>query len=389
MSASSSPQIHLWFPNLFNFKGGIQVYSAYFLQALQNFYPQADCDIFLMHDTHLSAHIPYSPNTRLHFAGRYPTSVRNPVFAAQLMGQGIHQHPDLIITTHLNFTPVAYWLKRLFGIPYWTVAHGAEAWNIQRPAVKAALHHADRILAVSSYTRDRLLNEQKLDPARVFVLPNTVDTDRFQIGAKPAHLLQKYGLKPEQPVILTVSRLCSTESYRGYDKVLEALPHIRQEIPDIHYLIVGKGDDRPRLEQSIAQLNLQDCVTLAGFVPDAELCDYYNLCDVFAMPSKLEGFGIVYLEALACGKPALGGNQDGAIDALCQGDLGVLVDPDDVGAIAKNLIQILQGQYSNPSLYQPELLRHRVIDTYGFDRFQHNLADHLNNFFAYQTTDAC
>ncbi|MCU0527091.1 MAG: glycosyltransferase [Elainella sp. Prado103] len=380
MLSQSSTQIHLWCPNLFNFKGGIQVYSAYFLQALQHLFPQVEYDIFLMHDIYTPSYISCLPNTRFHFAGRFANSIRNLIFAAQLVGYGIKQRPVLIITTHLNFTPVAYWLKRWYGIPYWAVAHGVEAWNIQRSGVQNALRHADRILAVSNYTRDRLLNEQKLDPARVFVLPNTVDVDRFQIRGKPDHLLQRYGLTSEQPIILTVSRLCSSESYRGYDQVLAALPLIRQDIPNVHYLIVGKGDDRSRLQQTITQLNLQDCVTLAGFVPDSELCDYYNLCDVFAMPSKLEGFGIVYLEALACGKPALGGNQDGAIDALFQGELGVLVDPDDVDQIAEKLIQILQGQHPNQILYQPEVLRQRMIKHYGFSQFQKNLAHHLNSF---------
>ncbi len=118
---------------------------------------------------------------------------------------------------------------------------------------------------------------------------------------------------------------------------------------------------------------------MTGFVPDEELCAHYNLCDVFAMPSKGEGFGIVYLEALACGKPTLGGNQDGAIDALCHGELGVLVDPDDVGAIAQTLIQILQGTYPHPIMYQPEILRQKVIDVFGFERFKQTLADLIQN----------
>jgi glycosyltransferase involved in cell wall biosynthesis len=246
--------------------------------------------------------------------------------------------------------------------------------------LQTALHHADRILAVSNYTRDRLLKEQNLDPSKISILPNTFDQNRFKIGGKPAHLLERYKLKPEQPIILTVNRLCSSESYKGYDKVLEALPQIREAMPNIHYIIVGKGEDRPRIEQLIQERQLQNCVTLAGFVPDAELCNYYNLCDVFAMPSKLEGFGIVYLEALACGKPTLGGNQDGAIDALCQGKLGALVDPDDVGAIAQTLIQILQGTYPNLLMYQPEALRQTVINTFGFDAFRQKLGELMQNY---------
>jgi glycosyltransferase involved in cell wall biosynthesis len=147
----------------------------------------------------------------------------------------------------------------------------------------------------------------------------------------------------------------------------------------MHYMIVGKGDDRPRIEQLIREYQLQDCVTLAGFIPDAELCDYYNLCDVFVMPSKLEGFGIVYLEALACGKPTMGGDRDGAIDALCHGELGALVNPDDVGDIAQTILQILQGAYPNSLIYQPEALRQKVIDAFGFEQFKQTLAELMKN----------
>ena len=97
------------------------------------------------------------------------------------------------------------------------------------------------------------------------------------------------------------------------------------------------------------------------------------------MPSRGEGFGIVYLEALACGKPTLGGNQDGAIDALCHGELGALIDPVDVGAIAKTLIQIVQGTYPNPLMYQPDALRQRVINTFGFEQFKQSLAKLMKN----------
>ncbi|MBO1351801.1 MAG: glycosyltransferase family 4 protein [Hormoscilla sp. GUM202] len=182
-------------------------------------------------------------------------------------------------------------------------------------------------------------------------------------------------------LLITPGRLDSQEQYKGYDRVLRALPTIIENIPQVHYLIVGKGDDLPRVEQLIQQLNLQHHVTLAGFIPDSELCDHYNLCDVFAMPSKGEGFGIVYLEALACGKPTLGGNQDGAIDALCNGELGALVDPDNIEEIAQTLIQILQGNYPNYLLYKPQVLRQKAIDTFGFEKFQQTLGLYLSEFW--------
>jgi len=367
--------IHLWIPNIFFFKGGIQVYSAFFLQALNSFSQNTDYHIFLKHDPCQSPEFSFLANNKFHFAGNWYLPLRTLAFASQILGYGLWQRPKLIIATHLNFTVAAYWLKRLTGISYWAVAHGVDAWNIQRPALQTALHHADRILAVSGYTRDRLIKEQNLDPAKIAILPNTFESDRFQIAPKPKYLLERYQLTAEQPVILTVARLDMTERNKGYDQILLALPEIRRHLPNIRYMIVGKGSDRPRIEQLIFQLDLQESVTLAGFIPDEELSAYYHLCDVFAMPSQNEGFGIVYLEALACGKPTLGGDRDGAIDALCGGELGVLVNPEDIDAIAQTLIAILQGEYPHPLLYQPELLRQKVIDIYGFEQFKTTLQE--------------
>lgn len=371
---------HLWFPNIFEFTGGIQTYCCFFLQAIQNISPDTDYDILIKHDRHSSPNFSTLAPTRFHFAGSIPSPLRTVAFAAQLIGWGIWKHPNLIITGHLNFTVAAYWLKRLTNIPYWTTAYGIEAWDIKNSALQTALHHADLILAISSYTRDRLIKEQNLDPNKIVILPCQFDPSRFQLAPKPSYLLEKYGLRREQPIILTVARLAEVERYKGYDQILQALPQIRQQIPDIHYILVGKGNDETRIKQLITQLGLQDCVTLAGFIPDEQLCDYYNLCDIFAMPSKKEGFGIVYLEALACGKPVLGGNQDGATDALCHGKLGALVNPDDVSEITQTSIQILQNTYPNPLMYQPESLRQQVIDNFSFEQFQKTLAGYLQDF---------
>ena len=306
--------------------------------------------------------------------------MRLPHFALSLIIGSLIKRPDLIVCGHLNFAPVAFWIHYFTGIPYWIVVYGIDAWNIQDQWKKKALHNAEKIISISGYTSNRLVHEQNLEPKKVSILPVTFDASRFQIKQKLQHLLNRYGLTAEQPIILTVARLNIEEGYKGYDKILQALPEIRRQIPTVHYFIVGKGSDIPRIEQLIIQLELQDCVTLTGFVTDDELGDYYNMCDVFAMPSKSEGFGIVYLEALACGKPTLGGNQDGAMDALCHGELGALVDPDDVVAIAKTIIQICTGTYPHPIMYQPEVLRQKVIDIYGFDHFKNTLFKYLEEW---------
>ncbi len=363
----------IWIPSLFESKGGIQTFSYLLLEALERLDPEFAYDVFLKHEVNLALNSEVFPKNRFYSMGRVPAQFRTIAFAIQIISLGLWYRPRLIITTHINLAVAAYFLKKITNIPYLVIAHGIEVWNIKSSYVKAAIHNADRIIAVSGYTRDRLLKELNLNPDQVTILPNTFDSNKFQIAPKPSHLLQKYNLTPDQPIILTVARLAEVERFKGYDQVLLALPTIRQAIPNVHYVIVGKGSDRPRIEGIIEKLNLQECVTLAGFIPDEELCDFYNLCDVFAMPSKREGFGIVYLEALACGKPTLGGNQDGAIDALCHGKLGALVDPDSPDEIAQTLIQILQGTYPNQLMYEPEALRQSVIETFGFNKFQQTL----------------
>ena len=367
-------KLHCWMPNIFEFKGGIQTYSAFFLSALQDLYPDNDYQVFLKHDIELSANLSFSKDTKFNFYGRVPPHLRTPIFATEIVRQAIWQSPNLVIATHINFTQAAYLLKRFKGIPYWGVVHGVDAWNIERPALKTALKHAQKIISVSNYTRDRLLKEQNLDPGKVVILPNTFDERRFQISPKPQYLLKRYGLNETDSIILTVARLDSSEKYKGYDQIIQALPTVSREISNVHYILVGKGNDRDRIQELITQLNLEQRVTLAGFIPDEELPDHYNLCDVFAMPSKGEGFGIVYLEALACGKPTLGGNQDGAIDALCQGELGALVDPDNIEQIAGILIRIFHRNYSHPIMYNPQMLRQKVIEKYGFDRFKQTVS---------------
>jgi phosphatidylinositol alpha-1,6-mannosyltransferase len=343
---------------------------------LQTVLPEATIRVFTMHDHPATLPTKASLAFSYHTTGMVSPRLRTAAFAARTVQAGLWERPDLVITTHVNFTPIARILKQLAGIPYWGIAHGFEAWQVGKPQVRHGMAAADQILGVSRFTCDRICQSQSLQ--NLGLLPNTFDASRFQVAPKPRHLLNRYGLEPDQPVILTVNRLAAGESFHSYDQILAALPAIRQAFPNVHYLVVGKGDDRPRLEKLIATSHLQDCVTLAGFIPDAELPDHYALCDVFAMPSQLEGFGIVYLEAMASGKPVLAG-LDGAQDALKQGEFGALVDPTDLNAIATTLTKILSGTYPNPLMYQPQALRSQVIEAFGQQAFQRTLAGYLSN----------
>ena len=380
MMPNSRPLIHVWVPNVFEFKGGIQVYLQDLLTVFATDFTDIDFLVIDKLDRHSPTDRLYTKNFSFALSGKVPKFWQTSHYTLNLIRQAYLKPPSLIVCGLVNFSPVALLLHRLLGIPYWIVAYGIDVWNVTDPFKIQALHDADKIISIGEYTRNRLIQEQNLSIDRIPLLPVTFDASRFAIDQKPDYLLDRYGLHTDRPIILTVARLAGEDRYKGYDQILAALPQIRAQIPNVHYILVGKGDDRPRIERTIADLQLQDCVTLTGFIPDAELGDHYNLCDVFAMPSKGEGFGIVYLEALACGKPTLGGDRDGATDALCHGELGALVNPDDVESIAQTLIQILQGTYPNPLIYQPELLREKVIEIYGFEKFRQTLANLVNQW---------
>lgn len=379
---SKVPKIHVWMPDVFQFKGGIQVYSAFFIQALERILPDSDRHVFLKNDAKSTDDLQFNPDTKFQFAGQWKHSwLHTPVFAFQVFLAALQERPDLIICGHINFSPLALQIFNLLKIPYWVIVHGIDAWDIKEASKISALKAAEKILSVSEYTSNHILIDQENSLENIHILSNTFNASQFIIQSKPQYLLDRYQLDKNQHIILTVARLAGGDRYKGYDQIIQSLPIIRQQIPNIHYLLVGKGDDRDRVEAIIDSTNVRDCVTLTGFVSDEELGDHYNLCDVFAMPSKGEGFGIVYLEALACGKPTIGGNQDGAIDALCHGKLGALVDPDDIQKLAETIISILQGTYPNSLIYQPQALRQAVIDTFGLEQFQKTLARYLETSF--------
>ena len=367
--------IQVWVPGL-SFSGGIQAFSKDFLRALTQGTRGVRKIVLIKND--LPSETPNTPDVVYKCFGHLPEPLRKIAFASSLVLYALRYRPSLIVVGHAHFARIAALLKRLFGIPFWVIAYGLEVWDEKGAEVANSLRSADRILSISGFTRDKLIEQQKLNPKQFVILPTTFDETRFCPQPKPQALLQKLNLHPDGRVILTVCRLAGAERYKGYDLIIHSLPAVLKSIPTAHYVLVGKGEDEGRIRGMVADLGLQEHVTLAGFIAEDELADYYNLCDVFAMPSKREGFGIVFLEALACGKPVLAGNADGSVDALCHGELGALINPDDVDEIVRSLVEILQGKYPLPIIYQPEQLRQRVIDTYGFKRFAATLMGYLN-----------
>jgi phosphatidylinositol alpha-1,6-mannosyltransferase len=257
---------------------------------------------------------------------------------------------DVVFCGHVFMAPLAVLLARLLGARYWLQAHGTDVWNDRRDSVRRAIEAADQVTTVSRGTRRRLLGWVDLAPERVRVLPNTVD-ERFAPGPASAALRER--LKPGRgPVLLTVSRLAASERYKGHELVFAALPKLRARFPELVHVVAGDGDDRARLEARAVEL-AGNAVRFLGYVPDEDLPDLYRLADLFVMPSSEEGFGIVYLEAAACGLRVIGGAGGGSGDAVPDARVGELVDPADLAGLVEAVTRLLGQGRADPAAIEP------------------------------------
>jgi len=144
------------------------------------------------------------------------------------------------------------------------VIHGVDAWKpTSRRFTNYLVGEIDAVIAVRELTKQRFLGRAKLDSDIAFLLPPAIDLEAFRPGPKDAALLDKYGLTGKT-VLMTLGRLASDERYKGFDEILELLPASSKEIPNIVYLIVGDGSDRPRLEKKARALGIHDHVVFAG-----------------------------------------------------------------------------------------------------------------------------
>ena len=288
--------------------------------------------------------IPDGIDFRVDAAGGAGAFVRE---AAAEIGRGGY---DGVICGHLHLAPLAALAAARAGVPWVLIVHGIEGWGpphrapshgrLREATLRWAAQRADVVVTVSDLTRRRFSEWMGVAPERGVVVPNAVDLGAFGPGPKSPALLDRYGLR-DRTILLTLARLPDFERYKGVDEVLAALPALAEAVPDVAYLVCGDGADRPRLEAKARDLGLDDRVVFAGYIDEAEKADHYRLADAFVMPGRGEGFGLVYLEALACGVPVLASSRDASREAVLDGELGVVVDPLDPASVEDGLRAVL------------------------------------------------
>jgi phosphatidylinositol alpha-1,6-mannosyltransferase len=297
--------------------------------------------------------------------------------ARRLRGLVTTSSPDLVYSGHWRATGVALRIA-VAGLPnrpgYAQAIHGSEVLYLLQE--KAPLFHrrlfdwttqpARRLVALGPY-QGELLTRLGVDRERVFVSPEGVDVEKFdRVDARNvAEIRGRHRLR-DRFVVLTVGRLVER---KGHDTMLHALPQVARQLPNVTYLIVGSGPYEFALRSLARELGLEGRVVFCGHVPDDELVAYYHVCDVFAMISRelqddTEGFGIVFMEAAACGKPTVGGQSGGVPDAIVDGETGFLVAPTAPEDVAEAIVRI--GRDPSLAARLGEMGRLRVRDAFRY-----------------------
>jgi glycosyltransferase involved in cell wall biosynthesis len=270
---------------------------------------------------------------------------------------GLARELDLVLIGHVNYAPLGWLLKKLQPrLRYGVMLYGVEAWQQLTPLRRRALQHADFMISISDYTRQKAIEANSLSADSVHLLPNALESARTEKAP------QSGSAPPTKTIrLLSVCRLDQNEQYKGVDKVIEVLQCLAEKVPDVEYVVVGGGTDLERHRRLAHKLGVAERVRFLGFLSDAALHACYQECDVFVMPSAGEGFGFVFLEAMQYGKPVIAANSGGAPEVVMDGVTGLLVEYGDKPGLA----DALKDLCLNPD-------KRERMGNAGYQRLQHD-----------------
>lgn len=320
-------------------RGGVQAYSRRVAEILSDYGDSRRLDLHgvsLQDDGWSSDQHP----TPVHYASFGAARGSRVEFMRLSARAAWKERPRVAVVMHTCISPAALFLRtaRMTG-PYVLVLHGIEAWRRVEPAVRAAAAGAARIVATTWHTAREFAKANGIAESKFVVIPLAIP-DSAADHAVPATAASELR-------VLTVGRLAADDAYKGYDVLIGSVRRAREMGARVNLRVVGTGDDMPRLQGHARSLGLDDNgVAFLGAVSDTDLRQELEGCDVFALPSKGEGFGIVYLEAMSMARPCIAGNHGGPPEIIDDGSDGYLVEHGDVDQLASRLVTL----YREPEL---------------------------------------
>ena len=347
-------------PEAFGGRGGIAQYVRDAVTALAGLPDVAEVDV--LPRTCRDALPVLPPGVR-----QAPPALGRAAYVRSALALARRTRPHVVVCAHVYSAPLAAVVARRWRARLVMALWGIEVWKRPSRLQRAAIDRADLALAISRDTRARTLAWSRIAPERVVVIANTVGKAFVPGDRRTARV--RFGFTEEDFVLLCVSRLAASERYKGQDRVFAALKRLpfapggRRPL----FAIAGDGDDRARLETLAREEGVAARVRFMGYVAGEDLPDLYRAADLFVMPSTGEGFGFVFLEAMACGTPALGVGVAGARDALGDGTLGGAPSVED---FAEALAAAVNADPPDPAV-----LSATVHERFGRAAFEAALAD--------------
>jgi glycosyltransferase involved in cell wall biosynthesis len=283
----------------------------------------------------------------------------------------LREGTPIILAAHPHLALPAAWVQRLRpDFKTVVMSHGIEVWRPLASPRLRALQKASLLTAPSSYTLWKMAEEQDIPESKIRRLPWPLSPDFMKLAGHPGELPLPRNF-PRGRIILTVGRWAARERYKGVDALIAAVARLRAMIPDVQLVAVGSGDDLPRLRNIAAGEQVADRVHFLEGLSKEELASFYAAADVFALPSTGEGFGLVFLEAMAFGKPVVGADAGGITDLIRHGSNGLLIPPNDLEGLAQGLSRLLQDEPFRRKL--GECGAAMVRREYQFDAFREAL----------------
>lgn len=293
-------------------------------------------------------------------------------FLWRVFSKFISFRPQYIRCSHVHYAPIGFLFWILLRIPYEVSFYGVDVALSKTRVQRISLSHAHSIMLVFDWSVPIFLSQFPLLDNRIFLNPNPFNDSQFKAQSQSRALLEQFGIVGKRVILTVARRALSEQGNKGYYRVIQALPIVLQSIPDAVYVLAGGGDDLEYITNLIQHTGVADHVVLTGKVASSDLCDIYNLADVFVHPSRKEGFPIVCLEAMACGKTVIAGEY--SEEPLLHGVLGISVDPLDINAIAHAIIRVLNREVK----FEPAFIREKTIALYGFNAFNDRVGMHLD-----------
>ncbi len=324
------------------FKGGLQRYARYEYKALREIMGEENVYSFSLNGRDGNS---FEEEVNVNFVPSGSGVLRKIDFTLQAIKFIRQKKIDLLFINLVNQSPVGLLAKKLFGIPYFINVYGLEMWTALNLWRKVSLLYADKIVGDCNFILRYCKNNLRIDEDKLYLLYDCVDIERFRPSPKNFQLMKTYKIPEDKFTVITVARVDSM--YKGHELVIKALERLPE---DIVYVIIGGGELVPYLKSLVQQMNLGTRVVFTGRVKEDELVDFYNLADLFVLVTRFgkyegEGLPLTPIEAAACEKAIIVGNEDGSVDAVDEGKNGFIVSPRNLAELVEKIKLLYRNEH--------------------------------------------